>query len=185
MAWAVIPKASFDNLSNASMNSTKFWFERLKTRLWKLCLALAIDWPFPHLPRKTPTALGNFSQEISNVVFFSQLVEYVEVYCKRFSNSWNFSGIPLKIAIVIVSNFGSLEILLLLLLKLAVLLLFAKCWGANSVRRLRSFQRCLSCGIVVGWRSSLFLLPWWNLKGAIRNFLSTLVSWPLVYQVRL
>ena len=79
---------------------------------------------------------------------------------KKSSNSSNFSDFPSNVGIVVVSDFGNLEILLILLLKFAELFLFANCWRANTfwspsiVARVFSLRNC-------GWlvERSFFCFP--------------------------
>ena len=53
--------------------------------------------------------------EVIDSVLFSQLILNFETRLERSSNSSNFSDFPSNVAIVVVSDFGNLEILLILL----------------------------------------------------------------------
>ena len=60
-------------------------------------------------------------------VLLCQLIVNFETLLEQISNSSNFSDFPSNVGIVVVSDFGNLEILLMFLWKFAELLLFANC----------------------------------------------------------
>ena len=68
---------------------------------------------------------------LSTSVNWMQILRFV---WKRSSNSSNFSDFPSHVGIVVVTDFGHLETLLMLLRKFAELLMFANCWRSNYWR---------------------------------------------------
>ena len=92
---------------------------------------------------------------------------------KRSSNSSNFSVFPSNKGILVVSDFGILEILLMLLWKFAELLLFANCWRANNIWSTSIVAGVFllrNCGWMTG-RTVFLLLPWRCTRGAVCDFL--------------
>ena len=65
-------------------------------------------------------------------VIFGQLILDFETCPKKVFKELKFLSFPSNVGIVVVSDFGSLEILLMLLWKFTELLLFANCWRANK-----------------------------------------------------
>ena len=152
MAWAAFPNASLASFWSSSRKSTNFWFAGLKTSFWNLCFAVAIDWIFTYFLRKTARISPRFSRvgplmflNVCNVtplvrewklLILSSSVSWfwiLRLVWKRSSNTSNFSDFTSTVGIVVVSDFGNLEILLMLLSKFAELLLFANCWSANKI----------------------------------------------------
>ena len=150
MAWAAIPNASLASFWCSSRKPNKFWFAGLKTSFWNLCSAVAIDWCFTYFLRKTARNSPRFfpvgplmflkvcsesplmRMEVVDSVIFGQLIVNLRFIWNRSSNSSSFSDFPSNVGIVVVGDFGSLEILLMLFWKFTELLLFANCWRANK-----------------------------------------------------
>ena len=117
-----------------------------------MCFAVAIDWGFTYFLRKTARISSRFSRvgpimflkvwrasplmrEWKYVILSSSVswLWILRLVWKRSSNSSNFLDFPSNVGNVVVKDFGSLEILLMLFWKFAELLLFANCWRANKI----------------------------------------------------
>ena len=165
--------ASLASFWSSSRKYTNFWFAGLKTSFWSLCFAVAIDWGFTYLLRKTARISPRFSPvgplKILNVCSASPVMRewqkfilsssvnwlrILRLIWKRSSNSSNFSDFLSNVGIVVVRDFGNLEILLILLLKFEELLLFANCWRAN-----KSWSASIVAG-VFSLRNCCWLVEW-------------------------
>ena len=89
---------------------------------------------------------------------------------EKIFKQWSYLVFPSSVGIFVVSNFGNLEILLILLWKLAELLLFAKCWWPNKV-----WSASIVAGVLSlrnwGWLAVPFLLSWRCSGGTLCDFL--------------
>ena len=166
---------SFGQFLKFPRKFTNFWFAGLRTSFWKLCFTVAIDWDFTYFLGNTGRTSRKFSRvgplmflKVCNAtplmrewkyLILSSSVSWLwilRLFGKKSSNSSNFSDFPSNVGIIVVSDFGNLEIVLILLGKFADLLLFANCWSASKI---------WSASIVAG--GVLFLLSWRCTRGAV------------------
>ena len=89
ITWAATPNECFASFWSSSRKYNNFGFAGLKTSLWKLCFAVAVDWGFTYFLRNTVRIFSKFS--------LLRLLMFLNVYsaspCMR-EWKWFFSLLP-------------------------------------------------------------------------------------------
>ena len=148
MAWAALLIASLASFWSSSRKITNLWFPGLKTKFGKLSFSVTIVRNFTYYLLRTSRISTSFSRAgpilFSNVCNASSLMRewkylilstsvswlwVLRLVWKRSSNNSNLPDLPTNVRIVVVNDFGNLEILWLLPLMFAEMLLFANCWS--------------------------------------------------------
>ena len=125
---------------------------RYEDKFQNLCFSVAVDWVwtifYGKLQRKTSgkiwrLATDSFERlqlitiyervEVNHFVFLCQLVVHFWACFEEIVKVCFFLDLPTKVGKIVVKYFGSLEVLLILLLKLGTLQLLASCWRANGI----------------------------------------------------
>ena len=175
MMWAAFAKALLTCLWRSWRRSNNFWFAPLKKSSWKLCFAVALYWGFKYFLRKTARTSPRFSRirpslllnvcKVSPLLGFdsvisSQMVVDFKACLKNVFEHANSLHFPSNVGLVVVSDFGILEIWWKLLINFAELIFLPIAEGLTNVYLLQPLQGCSFAEMRLTCRTSFLLFAW-------------------------